>query len=58
LPAPRTIENTPSCNSLSATALRMARAMISEAPGCALCAFTTTVAPAASAEAVSPPATE
>ncbi|MNF96681.1 hypothetical protein D3C84_794770 [compost metagenome] len=33
LPAPRTIENTPSGKPLSCTALRMARAWISEAPG-------------------------
>ena len=30
----------------------------SDVPGCAGCPFTTTVHPAASAEAVSPPATE
>ena len=43
---------------VSATAAVMARATISEVPGCASWPLTTTGQPAASADAVSPPATE
>ncbi len=57
-PAPASREKTPSCRPHRWTARRMARPTSSEVPGCAGCALTTTGAPAARAEAVSPPATE
>ena len=55
---PWTIEKTPSGIPVSRAAVRMAEAESSEVPGCAGCALTTTGQPAASAEIVSPPATE
>ena len=57
-PAPNSSENTPSCRPHAATAACMARPTSSDVPGWAECPFTTTGQPAASAEAVSPPATE
>ena len=57
-PEPNSSENVPAGMPLSATASLMARATSSEVPGCASWALTTTGQPAASAEAVSPPATE
>ena len=52
------MEKTPAGSPLAATARVTAAATISEVPGWASCALTTTGQPAASAEAVSPPATE
>ena len=57
-PAPISSENTPSGKPWSRTACWIARPTSSEVPRWALCAFTITGAPAARAEAVSPPATE
>ena len=58
LPEPKSTENTPSGRPHAFTADWTARPISSEVPGWAECAFTTTGQPAASAEAVSPPATE
>ena len=58
LPAPCSIEKTPSCMPHAATARRTARATSSEVPGWPRCAFTSTGFPVAKALAVSPPATE
>ena len=55
---PWTIEKTPSGMPVARAAASTARAASSDVPGCAGCAFTTTGQPAASAETVSPPATE
>src|SRR5580693_8870121 len=52
------MEKTPAGSPLAATARVTAAATISEVPGWASCALTTTGQPAARAEAVSPPATE
>ena len=57
-PEPNNSENVPSGRPWAWTAVRMARPTNSEVPGCAGCALTITGAPAARAEAVSPPATE
>ncbi|KAG1245188.1 hypothetical protein G6F68_015163 [Rhizopus microsporus] len=58
LPAPNSSENVPSGRPCVATAAWITRPTISEAPGWALWALTMTGQPAASADAVSPPATE
>ena len=55
---PCSSEKVPSGRPCSATASRMARPTSSDVPGCAGWPLTTTGQPAASAEAVSPPATE
>src|ERR1700691_1878091 len=52
------MEKTPPGRPAAATARVTAAATISDVPGWASCALTTTGQPAASAEAVSPPATE
>ena len=55
---PCTSPNTPAGAPAEASAWVTTSAVTSEVTGCASCAFTTTGQPAASAEAVSPPATE
>src|SRR5690606_27212608 len=55
---PCTIEKNPVGKRAVSMAWLMARATISEVAGCPGCAFTTTVQPAAHAEAESPPATQ
>src|SRR5690349_7983044 len=57
-PDPNSSEKVPAGSPVSATASVMARPINSEVPGWASWALTTTGHPAASAEAVSPPATE
>ncbi|MNL32951.1 hypothetical protein D3C87_1548350 [compost metagenome] len=57
-PAPISRENTPSGMPVRCAAFCTARPTSSDVPRCALCALTITGAPAASADAVSPPATE
>ena len=57
-PEPNSSEKVPAGRPASATASVMARATSSEVPGWASWPLTTTGQPAASAEAVSPPATE
>ena len=57
-PASNNMENTPAGKPSAFTASARITATSSLVPGCAGCAFTTTGQPAASAEAVSPPATE
>src|SRR5271156_4733269 len=52
------MEKTPLGIFVVSAAARIARATISEVPGCAGCALTITGFPAANADAVSPPATE
>src|SRR5215217_2464795 len=56
--SPSRSENTPSGRPDAETAAWIACPTSSPVPGCAGCPFTTTGQPAASAEAVSPPATE
>src|SRR5262245_47517182 len=56
--SPNTIANVPSGAPASASAADMIRAHSADSPGWLGCAFTTTGQPAASALAVSPPATE
>jgi hypothetical protein len=58
VPLPKTTEKTPAGSPEAATARATAAPTSSLVPGWALCALTTTGHPAASAEAVSPPATE
>jgi hypothetical protein len=58
LPAPLISENTPSGMPVFSAARVIAPATSSDVPGCAEWPLTTTGQPAASAEAVSPPATE
>ncbi len=58
VPASNRSENTPSGNPHSRMLFSIARPMSSLVPGCAGCAFTITGFPAASADAVSPPAVE
>ena len=55
---PCTRPNVPAGAPAEASAAVTAAAVCSEVTGCASCALTTTGQPAASAEAVSPPATE
>ena len=58
LPAPCSIENTPPGSPQAPTARQTAVATSSAVPGWPLCALTITGLPVASADAVSPPATE
>ncbi|MCY1235778.1 hypothetical protein D9M72_484070 [compost metagenome] len=58
LPAPTSSENTPSGRPAACTAFWITRPTSSDVPRWAECALTTTGQPAASAAAVSPPATE
>lgn len=57
-PLSKSSENVPSGMPQSFTAFCTARPTSSAVPGCAECAFAITGQPAASADAVSPPATE
>src|SRR5436189_8435 len=58
VPSPNNTEKTPSGIPVLRAAVCIALPTIADVAGCELCAFTITGHPAASAEAVSPPATE